>query len=153
MFRYPNAASYLTPLDFFIITDCTGSDPSKYYVKGFVTGEKFYSSAAALRKAFEAGELKQQFTQDRNPTWGLVDYKPELGTRPLEERFAPQSLEIGGKRYKVDAKEQVRQLRQRLLKMTTANMVPTVCRVYGLVLLHCLHSYPWFNVLRHQVQG
>lgn len=38
--------------------------------------------------------------------WALVDYKPELGKRDLEERLAPATLEVGGKRYRVDEKNQ-----------------------------------------------
>lgn len=109
MFRFPGSAaggaSYMTPLDFFVLMDCTGTDASKYYVKGFVTGEEFYPSVAELRAAFETGTLAQEYDQTLDAAWALVDYKPELGVRELEERFAPSTLEIGGKRYKVDPKE------------------------------------------------
>jgi primary-amine oxidase len=106
MFRIPGPASYMTPLDFFLIIDCTGTDPSLYKMKGFVTGEKFYSTVAELRSAFEAGELGMEFDQTLDADWALVDYKPELGVRELEDRLAPATLEIGGKRYKVDEKNQ-----------------------------------------------
>jgi primary-amine oxidase len=106
MFRFPGPASYMTPLDFFLHIDCTGTDPSLYKMKGFVTGEKFYPSIAALRRAFEAGELGMEFDQTADADWALVNYKPELGVRELEDRLAPATLEIGGKRYKVDEKNQ-----------------------------------------------
>jgi primary-amine oxidase len=106
MFRIPGPASYMTPLDFFLIIDCTGTDPSLYKMKGFVTGEKFYSTIGALRSAFEAGELGMEFDQTLDADWALVDYKPELGVRELEDRLAPATLEIGGKRYKVDEMNQ-----------------------------------------------
>lgn len=96
----------MTPLDFFLIIDCTGTDPSSYKMKGFVTGEKFYPTIAALRSAFTAGELGMEYDQTLDSDWAMVDYKPELGVRPLEERLAPATLEIGGKRYKVDETNQ-----------------------------------------------
>lgn len=102
MFRFPSEASYMTPLDFYLLIDCTGTDASLYSVRGFVTNEKFYETEEALRAAFDAGEIAQQYDQTIDASWALVDYKPELGVRELEERFAPSSLEIGGKRYKLD---------------------------------------------------
>jgi primary-amine oxidase len=106
MFRIPGPASYMTPLDFFLLIDCTGTDPSLYKMKGFVTGEKFYPTIAALRSAFDAGELGMEYDQTLDADWALVDYKSELGVRDLESRLAPATLEIGGKRYKVDEKNQ-----------------------------------------------
>tara|TARA_R110002003_G_scaffold9_14_gene471 strand:- start:11763 stop:12518 length:756 start_codon:yes stop_codon:yes gene_type:complete len=106
MFRIPGPASYMTPLDFFLLLDCTGTDPSLYKMKGFVTGEKFYPTIAALRSAFVAGELAMEYDQTMDADWALVDYKPELGVRALEDKLAPATLEIGGKRYKVDETNQ-----------------------------------------------
>ncbi|KAK1522239.1 copper amine oxidase [Colletotrichum costaricense] len=105
MFRYPNTATYLTPLDFSVMLDVTGTDASQYKLRGIVTNEKFFPTVAALRTAWEAGELKEQFKQSRTPDWGLLDYKPEMGVRDLENKLAPQSLEVGGKRYKVDEEQ------------------------------------------------
>ncbi|EXF84124.1 copper amine oxidase [Colletotrichum fioriniae PJ7] len=105
MFRYPNTATYLTPLDFSVMLDVTGTDASQYKLRGIVTNEKFFPTIAALRSAWEAGELKEQFKQSRTPDWGLLDYKPEMGVRDLENKLAPQSLEVGGKRYKVDEEQ------------------------------------------------
>jgi primary-amine oxidase len=98
-------ATYMTPLDFFLLIDCTGTDASKYFVRGFVTNEKFYPSVDALRAAFEAGEIGETYEQSKDADWALVDYKPELGVRDLEERFAPNSIELGGKRYRLDAEQ------------------------------------------------
>ena len=109
MFRFPGSvsgsASYMTPLDFFVLIDCTGTDASKYFLKGFVTGENYYPSISELRAAFEVGTLAQEYDQTLDSSWALVDYKPELGVRELEERLAPSTLEIGGKRYKVDSEQ------------------------------------------------
>ncbi|KAJ9649717.1 hypothetical protein H2201_001862 [Coniosporium apollinis] len=103
MFRFPGPATYMTPLDFFLLMDCTGTDASKYFIKGFVTNERFFPTAADLRAAFEAGELAQEYDQTLDGSWALVDRKPELGVRDLEERFAPGIIELGGKRYRLDA--------------------------------------------------
>lgn len=102
LWRFPGVASYLTPLDFYTILDTPGTDPSHYSLRGFVTNSKFFPTIEDLRSAFEAGELGQEFDQTTETDWAMVDYKPELGERELEERFAPSSLELGGKRYKID---------------------------------------------------
>lgn len=102
MFRLPGSGSYLTPIDFFLLIDCPGTDPSHYSIRGFVTNEKYYPDEASLRAAFEAGDIAQTYVQTKDTDWTVVDYKPELGTRPLEDQFAPASIELGGKRYQVD---------------------------------------------------
>jgi len=106
MFRYPGPASYLVPLDLFVILDCPGQDPSKFKLKGIVTNERFFPTAGEFRAAWDSGELKEDFPQTRDQDWGLVNYKPDMGARDLEDRLAPQSLEIGGKRYKLDTEQQ-----------------------------------------------
>jgi len=106
MFRFPGPGTYLTPLDFFMLIDCTGTDPSLYKLKGFVTNEKYFPTVEALRNAFAAGELAQEYDQTLDASWALLDHKPEQGTRALEDRFAPATLEIGGKRYKLDKERQ-----------------------------------------------
>ena len=106
MFRLPGIATYLTPIDFFLLIDCPGTDPSHYSVKGFVTQEQYFPTEAALRSAFESGELAQAYTQTSDSDWALVDYKPELSVRALEEKFAPSTIELGGKRYSLDAENQ-----------------------------------------------
>lgn len=106
MFRFPGPASYMTPLDFFLLIDCTGTDPSHYFLKGFVTNEKFFPTISDLRTAFEAGELAMEYNQTKDADWALVDYKPEMGVRDLEERLAPSTIELGGKRYRLDKENQ-----------------------------------------------
>ncbi|KAG5297856.1 lysyl oxidase [Histoplasma ohiense] len=101
MFRFP-ANAFLTPLDFFLLIDCTGTDPSTYSVKGFVTKERFFPTVEELAMAFAAGELNQEFDQTTNGSWALLDRKTEMGTRELDEKFSATLLELGGKRYKLD---------------------------------------------------
>lgn len=106
MFKFPGPANFLTPLDFFLLLDITGTDASHYTSRGFVTGEKYYPTVDELRAAFAAGELAMEYDQTLDTDWALLDRKPEMGVRDLEERLAPSTLEIGGKRYKLDEKNQ-----------------------------------------------
>ncbi|TPX12292.1 uncharacterized protein E0L32_006939 [Thyridium curvatum] len=106
IFRVPGLANYLTPIDLYVIVDCPGTDISKYKLKGIVTNSRFFPTVADLRAAFEAGELVQEFAHSKDSSWLLDNYHPDMGTRDLEEQFAPQNLEIGGKRYKLDEKQQ-----------------------------------------------
>ncbi|CAI4212343.1 unnamed protein product [Parascedosporium putredinis] len=105
MFRYPGTATYLTPLDFFVMLDCPGQNPDDFKLKGLVTNSRFFPTVADLRAAWDAGEITEEFQQTRDASWALLDYKPELGVRDLEDRMAPQTLEIGGKRYKLDEEQ------------------------------------------------
>jgi primary-amine oxidase len=103
MFRYPASnAPYLLPIDFFLLMDCSGTDASHYFIKGFVTNEKFFPTEAELRAAFLAGELTHDIQQTKDQSWALVNRKEGMG----EKRFAPSSIELGGKRYAVDADAQ-----------------------------------------------
>ncbi|KAI1389577.1 copper amine oxidase [Hypoxylon trugodes] len=105
MFRLPGSATYLRPLDFFVKLDVTGTDASLYQLKGIITNTRFFPTVGDLRAAFEAGELVEEFYQPSDDDWALVKYNPEMGTRELEEKFAPQNLEVGGKRYKIDPEQ------------------------------------------------
>ncbi|KAI0179221.1 copper amine oxidase [Hypoxylon sp. FL1284] len=105
MFNIPGTTSYLRPLDFFVILDSTGTDASLYKLKGLVTNTRFFPTVADLRAAFDAGELVEEFHQPTDDEWALVKYNEEMGVRELEEKFAPQSLEVGGKRYKLDPEQ------------------------------------------------
>jgi primary-amine oxidase len=105
VWQIPSQASYLTRLDFYLLLDVPGTDPTHYSVKGFVTNGKFFTTEAALREAFEAGDLAETYAHSEDDDWVLVDYKPELGVRELEEQFAPSSIELGGKRYKIDTEQ------------------------------------------------
>ena len=40
-FRYSGPATYLLPLDFYVMLDCPGLDPSKFKFKGIVTNSLF----------------------------------------------------------------------------------------------------------------
>ena len=104
-FNFPGPALYLLPIDFYILLNVAGTDASLWSVKGFVTKERFFPNVDSLRVAFEKGELWQEFSQTGDYDWALVKYHQELGERSLENRAAPQNIEIGGKRYKVDAEE------------------------------------------------
>ncbi|KAF1843293.1 amine oxidase catalytic domain-containing protein [Cucurbitaria berberidis CBS 394.84] len=106
MFRLRGSATYMTPLDFYLLIDCTGTDASLYSLKGFVTNEKFFPTVSDLRRAFKAGELAMEFNQTLDGDWASPDYKLEMGLRDLETHLAPSTLELGGKRYKFDKDNQ-----------------------------------------------
>lgn len=105
MFRYPGLASYMTPLDFYVLLDVTGTDASLYKLRSIVTNERVFFSVDELRAAWVAGELKYELPQTRDQTWALLDMQKDMGKRELDDRMAPQSIEIGGKRYKVDQEQ------------------------------------------------
>ncbi|RYO93703.1 hypothetical protein DL766_004759 [Monosporascus sp. MC13-8B] len=48
-------------------------------------------------------KLKEDCCQLEDNSWAMVDYNLEMGVRELEEKFAPQSLDVGGKRHKPDS--------------------------------------------------
>ncbi|OAX80178.1 hypothetical protein ACJ72_05496 [Emergomyces africanus] len=104
MFRFPTNP-FMTPVDFFLLIDWTGTDPSTYFVKGFVTKERFFPTVEELTLAFEAGELTQEFDQTRDGSWALLDRKTEMGNRELDMKFPATLLELGGKRYKLDTEQ------------------------------------------------
>ncbi|KAK0630517.1 copper amine oxidase [Bombardia bombarda] len=106
MFRYPGLASYMTPIDLYVLLDITGTDATKYFLRGIVTNERFFPTVAELRAAYDAGELKNEFPQTRDQEWALLKPVAEMGVRDLEDRLAPQSVELGGKRYKLDREQQ-----------------------------------------------
>lgn len=106
MFVLPTEIFYLTPLDFFLSIDCTGTDPSKYKFLGYITNEKFFPTAEKLRAAFKAGKLKQDFVPSEDVEWAKLNRKDKTAKRALEDQFAPGSIELGGKRYRLDAEQQ-----------------------------------------------
>ncbi|KAI1340899.1 copper amine oxidase [Xylariaceae sp. FL0016] len=106
LFKHPGPAEYLQPLDFYVLIDCTGTDTTHYKLKGIVTNTRLFPTVAELRSAFDTGELTEEFFQPEDDRWALLKHNPEMGVRDLEDKLAPQSLEIGGKRYKVDEEQQ-----------------------------------------------
>ncbi|KAM0809732.1 putative Primary-amine oxidase [Seiridium cardinale] len=106
VFKFPGPASYLRSVDFYLMIDITGTDTSLYKLKGIVTNTRFFPTVEDLRTAFEAGELTEAYHVPEDYDWALVNYDQAMGKRDLEEKFAPQSIEIGGKRYKLDTEQQ-----------------------------------------------
>ncbi|EPE03997.1 copper amine oxidase [Ophiostoma piceae UAMH 11346] len=104
--QFHGPARYLLPVDFYILVDITGTDTTLWSVRGFVTRSRLFKTEAELRAAFEAGELWSDVHQRQDYDWALVKQQKSMGERPLERRPAPQSREVGGKRYKVDADAQ-----------------------------------------------
>lgn len=105
VFKFPGPASYLRSVDFYLMIDITGTDTTLYKLKGVVTNTRFFPTIAGLRAAFEAGELVEDYHVPEDYDWALVNLDEDMGKRELEEKFAPQSIELGGKRYKLDTKQ------------------------------------------------
>lgn len=105
LFRFPGPATYLRPVDFYVLVDCTGTDASLYKLKGIVTNSRFFSTVEELRAAFDASELTEQYYQPEDYDWALVNLDSSMGTRDLDEKFAPQNIALGGKRYKLDEEQ------------------------------------------------
>ncbi|KAH6648202.1 primary-amine oxidase [Truncatella angustata] len=105
VFKFPGPASYLRSVDFYLMVECTGTDTSLYKLKGIVTNTRFFPTVEDLRTAFEAGELTEQFYVPEDYDWALVNLDESMGKRDLEEKFAPQSIALGGKRYKLDSEQ------------------------------------------------
>lgn len=105
MVKRPGTANYLRPLDFFVLIDCTGTGASPYKLKGIATNTRFFKTVTEVRAAFEAGELEEEFFQQENKDWALLDLNTAMDTRDLEGQLAPQSLELSGKRYKLDSEQ------------------------------------------------
>ncbi|RYP78916.1 hypothetical protein DL771_000301 [Monosporascus sp. 5C6A] len=81
--------------------DTTGRETTLYTLKGIVTNTRLFSTIDRLRAVYVAGELKEDNYRPEADSWAMVNYNPEMCVRELEEKFAPQSLEVGGKRYKL----------------------------------------------------
>jgi primary-amine oxidase len=94
MFRYPTEFEFLQPLDFYVILDIPGTDPSHYKLRGIVTNEKFFPTVAKFRQAYDAGQIVNPYPQPRDYEWAQLTRKEEMGTRPLENKLAPQVCQI-----------------------------------------------------------
>ncbi|RYP85779.1 hypothetical protein DL769_000887 [Monosporascus sp. CRB-8-3] len=62
-----------------------------------VTNTRFFNTVDELRAAYKAGELKEDYYQLEDDSWAMMNYNPGMGVRELEEKFAPQCIEVGGK--------------------------------------------------------
>ena len=106
IFRYPTETEFLQPIDFYLLLDIPGTDPSKYSLRGIVTNEKFFPTVATFRAAYDAGQIINEFPQVRDNEWARLTPNKTAPTREFEDRLAPQSIELGGKRYKLDVEQQ-----------------------------------------------
>lgn len=101
-FLLPGDAPYLMPIDLFLIFDFTGTDPAKYFLKYLLANGMSFSNTKDFREAYNAGRIKPGIERSSDTSWVLANRHASLLERPLERKPAPQSMEIGGKRYSVD---------------------------------------------------
>lgn len=88
------------PSDLYTSFDVSGSDPSLYKLRMIVYNLVVYNSVEEFRTAYETGQIVKVPPPTRNDTFLQKD---RLGpVRDLENRLAPVTVELDGKRYKVD---------------------------------------------------
>ncbi|KAH6723513.1 copper amine oxidase [Leptodontidium sp. MPI-SDFR-AT-0119] len=98
--RLNGIAPYDQMMDFYASFDISGTDESLYTFRMFVYNNVVYTSVQQFREAWESGKII------KSPVTPLDEShlrKDRIGDfRELETRFAPTTVELDGKRYKVD---------------------------------------------------
>ena len=87
-------------MDFYASFDISGTDESLYTFRMFVYNNVVYTSVQQFREAWESGKIIKSPITPLDESHLRKDRIGEL--RELETRFAPTSVELDGKRYKVD---------------------------------------------------
>ncbi|KAF2020584.1 copper amine oxidase [Aaosphaeria arxii CBS 175.79] len=98
--RRAGLAPYDQPSDLYVNFDIGGSDPALYKCRMIVYNLVVYTSVEDFREAFEAGKITQSPPPSSDESFLRKDRKGPI--RELENRLAPVSVELDGKRYKVD---------------------------------------------------
>jgi primary-amine oxidase len=98
--RRAGLAPYDQPSDLYVNFDIGGSDPALYTCRMIVYNLVVYSSVEDFREAFESGKITKTPSPSSDDSFLKKDRKGPI--RDLENRFAPTSVELDGKRYKVD---------------------------------------------------
>jgi primary-amine oxidase len=98
--RRAGLAPYDQPSDLYVNFDIGGSDPELYTCRMIVYNLVVYSSVEDFREAFESGKITKTPSPSSDDSFLKKDRKGPV--RELENRFAPTSVELDGKRYKVD---------------------------------------------------
>ncbi|KAG4431873.1 hypothetical protein IFR05_012650 [Cadophora sp. M221] len=98
--RLNGIAPYDQMMDFYVSFDITGTDQSLYSMRMIVYNLIVYTSVEQFREAWALGKIVKSPITTSDDSHLRKDRKGTL--RELENRFAPTSLELDGKRYKVD---------------------------------------------------
>ncbi|RYP13830.1 hypothetical protein DL765_006702 [Monosporascus sp. GIB2] len=148
----------LQMLGFYVMMDTTGMDTTLYKLKGMMTNTRFFCTADERRAAYEAGSLMEDYCQLENNSWAMVNYNPEMGVRELEEQFAPQSLDVGGKHamfYDIRLKGE-RILYELSMQQTAAQYIPIhegSKAMADLSAISIIESDTGFSLSRHRAGG
>lgn len=98
--RLNGLAPYDQMMDFYVSFDISGTDASLYKFRMIVYNLVVYTSVAEFREAWTTGKIIKSPITPKSETHLRKDRIGEF--RELETRFAPTSVELDGKRYKVD---------------------------------------------------
>jgi primary-amine oxidase len=98
--RISGMAPYDRPSDLYVSFDISGTDPSLYFMRMIVYNLQVYNSTEEFRAAWQNPDFVKSPAPSPDGAFLKKDRKGPI--RDLEQRFAPTSLELDGKRYKVD---------------------------------------------------
>lgn len=98
--RAKGLASYDRLGDLYLKFDVSGSDSATYKLELIVYDVDVFTNIADFRAAWEAGELTKVPPANKDSSWLKKDR--EGAVRDLEDRLAPVTMELQGKRYKID---------------------------------------------------
>lgn len=98
--RLNGIAPFDQMMDFYISFDISGTDQSLYSMRMIVCNLVVYTSVEQFREGWASGKILKSPITTSDDSHLRKDRKGPL--RELESRFAPTSLELDGKRYKVD---------------------------------------------------
>ena len=100
-FRRSGLAAYDQPSDLYVNFDVTGTDVSTYKMQMIVYNLVVYTSTDDFRAAWKAGNITKTPFPSSDDSFLRKDRKSGP-VRELENRLAPTTVELDGKRYKVD---------------------------------------------------
>ncbi|RPA87874.1 copper amine oxidase [Ascobolus immersus RN42] len=92
----------ILPSGFYIKSDITGRDPSKWKILGLLHDGIYYDTVEDFRKAFEAGKVKALPVNEDGP-WGWSD--PDGEGLLNDDLHPPVQIAPSGARYQLDKEE------------------------------------------------
>lgn len=98
--RLNGIAPYDQMMDFYVSFDISGTDETLYTTRMIVYNLVVYTSVEQFREAWAAGKITKSPVTPADESQLRKDRIGDF--RELEARFAPTSVELDGKRYKVD---------------------------------------------------
>jgi primary-amine oxidase len=100
--RWDKPGGWLRPIDFYVYTDFTGTDPTKYKVLRILHDGKTYNTMDEVKAAWRNGTLKRASPEPSD--WSSRAIKGKR--RDLDDRAGPRRVMFDGPRYRLDREEQ-----------------------------------------------